>query len=152
MKKIATVAMLITFVFSACIPAFAQKTKPTRSPVSLVKSGSVQFDRIEAFSDGHGVLVRWQMVSETGNAGFYLYRVGAKGLELVNGVMVLGSRSRVKDQIFYGEQYQQYDPQGTSSTTYVVQSLTLDGQRISSDQVGSKFTSSLEAVLFKPAC
>lgn len=149
MKKIVTVAMLITFVFSACIPGFAQNTKPTSSPGSLVKSGSVQFDRVEAFSDGQGVLIQWQMMSETRNAGFYLYRVGAKGLELVNGIMVLGSRSRVKDQTFYGEQYQQYDPQGTSVTAYVVQSLTLDGQRVSSAQIGSKFTSSLEAVTGK---
>ena len=149
MKKIATAAVLFAFVLSACVPAFAQKAKSTRPSVSVSKSGSVQFERVEAFSDGQGVLVRWQMVSETHNAGFYLYRVGLKGLELVNGIMVLGRHSRVKDQTFYGEQYQQYDPQGTSSTTYVVQSLTLDGQRVSSDQISSKFTSSLEAVTGK---
>ncbi len=109
-------------------------------------AASAQFDNVEAFSDGRGVLIQWQMTSETRNAGFYVYRIEAKGLELVSDILVLGSGARVKNQTLYGEKYEQYDPQGTPSTVYVIQSLTLDGRRVTSGQVSSKSVSNLAAV------
>ena len=141
MKKYATAALLITIVFSTCIPSFAQKRKPNSTPV--VKNGVIQFQVIDAVSDGSGVVIRWQMTVETGNVGFFVYRVGTKGLELVNDVLIPGSATRIKDRPLYGEKYETYDPQGSSNTTYVIQCLTTDGRRISSDQISTKYTSNL---------
>ena len=142
MKKIASAAILFSITFSACLPAFAQRTRLT----SASPSASVQFDKVEAYSDGRGVLVQWQMVSETSNTGFYVFRVGAKGLERIGNRMVVGARTLTKDPAVYGEKYQQYDPQGTPSTVYVVQSLMMDGVRTLSDKTSARFVSSLSAV------
>lgn len=142
MKKIATAALTFSLLLSACLPAFAQLTKSGGGAVG----SSAQFDKVEAFSDVRGVLVRWQMVSETRNAGFYVYRVGPKSMERVSQTMVLGSTARLGDRTLPEESYQQYDPQGTSSTIYVVQSVTMDGIRILSSQTSANFVPNLSMV------
>ncbi len=142
MKKIATAALTFSVLLSACLPAFAQINRSDGGVVGA----SAQFDHVEAFSDGRGVLVRWQMVSETSNAGFYVYRVGAKSLERVSQTMVLGSASRVGNRTLKEEQYQQYDPQGTTSTTYVVQSITMDGNKTLSNQTSANFVTNLSMI------
>ena len=143
MKKFATAALLITLLSSASLPAFAQKSASASSPA--VKSGAIQFDAIDAVSDGKGVLIRWQMTVETGNIGFFVYRVGVKGLEQVNS-LIPGSATRINDRPLFGEQYETYDPQGTSNTTYVIQYVTTDGRRVSTDQISAKYVSNLASV------
>ena len=141
MKKIASAAILFSLVLTACIPAYSQKGRLNSS----LPSASAQFDKVEAFSDGRGVLVQWQMVSETRNTGFYVFRIGEKGLERVKDVMVPGSGAR-SIRTVYAEKYQQYDPQGTLSTVYVVQSSTMDGIRTLSDRASPTFVFNLSAV------
>src|SRR2546423_6630098 len=96
MKKPVSVALLLTLIFSACIPSFAQKaravSKQAGQPVSKVDS--VLFDNIDALTEGNGVVLRWQTKSETRNVGFYAYRLSKNGRELVNPVMELGSAAK----------------------------------------------------------
>ena len=136
MKKSATAALLFTVILSACVPAFAQLARQRPEPV--VRSGAIQFQSIDAISDGNGVVIRWQMTEETGNVGFFVYRVGTKGLELVNDVLIPGSASKLKDLPLFGEKYETYDPLGSAKTAYVILYLTTDGQRLSSDQISAK--------------
>ncbi|MEP6788363.1 MAG: C25 family cysteine peptidase [Acidobacteriota bacterium] len=149
MKKIVSAMLLVTFVLSACLPTFAQKrvltkkTAPAPAPAPVSKVDSVLFDTVDAVSDGNGVVLHWSTKSETRVVGYYVYRVTDKGRELVNQSMVLGSAAKMKGQTLYGEQYDLYDPQGTSSTSYVIESVDLDGRRISTERTGVKYTSKL---------
>ena len=144
MKKFATAALLFTLVFSTFITSFAQKTRSGIKPA--VRTDSVQFDAIDAVSDGHGVVIRWQMEVETNNVGFYVYRLGGKGLQKVNDILIPGSVARIKDRPLYGEKYETYDPDGTANTVYVIQYLTVDGRRVSSNQLSTKSIPNLAAL------
>ncbi|HEX3102385.1 MAG TPA: hypothetical protein VHQ01_11360, partial [Pyrinomonadaceae bacterium] len=166
MKKIATAAISLTLLLSAWLPAFGQKTKLRVEPETSsdnarqVKPGissetrsdgvpvaaSAKFGQVSAFSDGRGVLIQWQMESETRNAGFYVYRVSGKGLQLVSDIMVPGSASHSTGKTLYGEKYEKYDPLGTPGATYVVRSVIMDGRRVDSDQVSASSVSDLSAV------
>ncbi len=81
MKKTGSVALLITLIFSTCIPSFAQKRIVTRkaapAPAPAAKVDSILFDSVDAVSEGGGVVLRWGTKSETRIVGFYVYRVTA---------------------------------------------------------------------------
>ena len=149
MKKTVSVVLLLTLIFSTCLPALAQKrvvTKkavPATAPAPVSKVDSILFDTVDAVSQGNGVVLRWGTKAETRVVGYYAYRLTDKGRELVNPVMVLGSAAKVRSQTLYGEKYELYDPQGTTSTSYVIESVDLDGRRISTDSVSVKFTNRL---------
>src|SRR5258708_29967449 len=140
MKKTGSVALLITLIFSTCIPSFAQKRIVTRkaapAPAPAAKVDSILFDSVDAVSEGGGVVLRWGTKSETRIVGFYVYRVTDKGRELINPAMVLGSAAKVRSQTLYGEKYELYDPQGKLSTSYLIESIDLDGRHISTDRLG----------------
>src|SRR5205809_6098030 len=121
MKKITAAAISLTFLLSACFPAFAQRTNATTVP--LTRPSLVPFDPVDALSDGRGILVEWQMTIESRNAGCYVYRVTGKGQERVSDVMILGAGLKRKDQTLVGETYRLYDPYGTPGTVYIVQSI-----------------------------
>ncbi len=138
MKRTISIALLFTLVFSACIPAFAQKGRANK--ISRIVGERTQFENAEAFTDGEGASIKWQMKAENRNAGFFVYRVATKGLELVDPIMTVGSFGRTRKQISYGETYEIYDPQGGLDSTYVVESLGIDGRRIQTAVFGTKFT------------
>src|SRR5260221_2416363 len=147
MKKTVSVALLLTLIFSTCLPSFAQKrilTKKTASaPAPAPKVDSILFDTVDAVSEGNGVVLRWSTKSETRIVGFYAYRLTDKGRELVNPSMVLGSAAKVRSQTLFGEKYELYDSQGTVSTSYVIESVDLDGHRISTDRLSAKYAKTL---------
>ena len=143
MNKSVSVALLVTLVFTACIPGFAQKV---RSNNELVKPVQTAFARVEPITDGNGVLVQWQMTVERSNVGFFVDRVGASDSGQVNASMILGSSARSSEEISYGGRYQVFDPQGTKDTQYVVRSIGREGNEITS-KVGSVLSiKDLEAV------
>src|SRR6185369_7874406 len=106
MKKIFTFSIIIILCLSAALPAFSQKIKtgaiktipaPKDTPQSNVKLSSA-----EAFSDGNGVYLRWQAESETRNLGFYIYRVGPKGTQLVSPGIIGGAYLASHETVVYG--------------------------------------------------
>src|SRR4051794_17384659 len=94
MKKTFTFLVIVVLSLTATISVFSQKTKSlsvkkinTRKelPQPTIKSDSnVKLSSAEAFSDGNGVFLKWQAESETKNLGFFVYRIGEKGAELVS--------------------------------------------------------------------
>ena len=85
MKKLISIALIGTFVFSANLNAFAQKRKVSPGTAIKVDRGNfVAFKDIGAFTDGSGVLLQWQTTSEKGNFGFYIYRIDTTGKVLAS--------------------------------------------------------------------
>ncbi len=161
MRKITAVALLVTFICSAVVPSFAQRSKnvlpgdidktplqkpsrPTR-PFPVVKGDFAQFEKVEAYSDGSGVVVQWQMVEETGNVGFDVYRVNTKEQKPVNDSLISGSLAEIGKQTLYGKKYEFYDPEAGLDSVYVIQAMGQDGRRISSETVSVQYSYDIEA-------
>lgn len=140
MKKTISIALVLTFLASAYIPAFAQKGKSLSRPTVKVTNDFVRFELVDATTNGKGVMVRWHMASETHNVGFNVYRHDASGPQLVNPTLVLGAAVRSSMETTYGEKYEFYDREGTLASTYSVEGLARDGRRLSSPTFGPRYT------------
>ena len=80
MKKV-----LAYFIFAVLLcnsAVFAQQSRRAITNVE-VQSELVTFSRAEAYSDGSGVWLEWETSSETKNLGFYIYRQGANGTQVL---------------------------------------------------------------------
>jgi Peptidase family C25 len=150
MKKIFTFFVIVIFCQTAILPVFSQKTrnltiKRVSSPKTLPQS-SVKLSSAEAFSDGNGVYLRWQAESETGNLGFFIYRVGAKGTELVSPAMVGGGSLTSSESVVYGGKYSYFDAKGDATSSYYIESLGSNGGRQTFGQIFTKQLESLQSV------
>ena len=150
MKKIIAFSIIVVLCLSANLPVFSQKIKsvsnkkltvPTKLPQSSVKLSSA-----EAFSDGNGVYLRWQAEFETRNAGFFVYRINAKGAELVSPSMVGGGSLTSSEAIVYGGKYSFFDANGKSTNSYYIESLGLDGKRQTFEGIFPKAVRNLTSV------
>jgi|CXWL01.1.fsa_nt_gi hypothetical protein len=130
MNRSISVALLATLLVSACIPSFAQGSRAGKSEIA--KPERTAFARVEAFTDGSGVLVRWNMAIERSNVGFNVYRIDSGVKILVNPTIVLGSAARAQDRTTYSDTYQFFDESGAVGSRYVVASIGRDGKSYSS--------------------
>jgi hypothetical protein len=144
MKKFIAGGLLFTLFFTLSLPTLAQKR---RAPIEPIIKGEVtQFERVEAATDSLGALIKWQVSGETRNAGYFVYRQGGKGLELVSDVMVPGSGARPAKDTASGGAYETFDPNGGLGTVYVIQSVSMDGNRVMSDPFTTTFNAALEGM------
>ena len=98
------------------------------------------------FSDGNGVYLEWQAVSETDNLGFFVYRNGAKGYDLASQSMIAGGSLRSSETVVSGGRYSFFDPQGDLSSTYYIESFSAAGRRQVIAQVAPRFLDDLAKV------
>ncbi len=143
MKRSGSLLLFFIFVLSTGFITFAQARRPGRAPV--VTSDFAHFERITAFTDGQGAFLRWDMTSETGNVGFFVYRVGDGGLVQVSRSLIQGSVAKTGLRTAYGERYEYFDEQGSLSTSYVIVSMAADGRRQPTQPFSAKFTVNFEA-------
>jgi hypothetical protein len=154
MKKPLAVALLYTLIIAATIPALGQR-RPVRSKLQTVdldeiqltpvsNDASIQFGRIEAWTEGQGAFVRWVMEKELSNFGFRLYRVEKRGLVEVDKTFVIGSMGRRGPSAQLPREYSAFDPQGGLGTTYVIRSLSADGTTVDSPAISTSYTYDLK--------
>jgi len=129
-------------VCTACASAFAQ-TRVQRLPVG--PPDFARFQSEEAFTDGNGVFMRWQMERETGNLGFLVYRITGHGLEPVGDGIVQMSSGTSPARPEYGARYEFFDPQGSLGTAYAIVSRAVDGRQIQSPTFTPRFSNDLQA-------
>lgn len=133
--------MLVT---TSVTPLLGQKRTRTFAPP--VSDDFARFAKVEAYANEIGARVRWQMAEEKGNAGFMIYRRGAKGLEPVQDSLKPGAFGKFRNESTYGEQYEIYDERGTVGTEYVVEALKVNtDRRVVSDTVSAKYRADIEA-------
>lgn len=129
--------MVAIFVFSSCIPLFAQKSRSIGNP--MVRGSVAEYQGIDAFSDGQGVFFRWVMKAERGNIGFLVYRMGVSGPELVT-PMIMSRYAGAINKTYNGESYEFYDLAGTLDSTYIIWNQFANGNRVSTSAFNPKFT------------
>jgi len=84
------------------------------------------------------------MSFETRNLGFNIYRVTPDGLQAVNTDLIAGFATRSTFPTGYGEKYEFFDLNGTTNSSYIIQSRSTQGARVSTQAFGPKLTSDWE--------
>ena len=135
------------------IPIIKNETPVTKNETPVTKNetpgevpSDVKLKSAVAFSDGNGVYIRWQTEYENKNLGFYLYRVGAKGLEPVNEGFVAGGGTTSSETVVYGGIYSYFDKHGDSASSYYIESLQINGNRKIIGQVSTETVAELTSL------
>lgn len=142
MKKALSLYLVIFCLLAPQASVFSQKSRFIRNDVSErkrsktvaddVKANDSEFAGLNAIATEDGVLIRWEMQKETGVIGYYVHRVDPNGDNVVNSEIVFGSSARVGTQPLYGETYGFIDRSGTHASSYYIELLDLNGDRLKS--------------------
>ncbi len=146
MKKIYSLLLIVSVVGAVLSPASAQILSKSKRGVTPPPVERNIFGKAEAYSDGNGAFIRWQMAVEADNVGFNVYRLSRRGEQLVSEHLILGSKARVGSDPLYGETYSYFDPSGSIGDVYRVESLDASGRRLSSEKVSAAYTSELKTI------
>src|SRR5215213_2710866 len=152
MKKIVSFFVIVMLCSTANIQVFSQKIRNVGKKIPVTKNetpvaknetpneapSDVKLKTAAAFSDGNGVYISWQTEYENKNLGFYLYRVGAKGTELVTDGFIAGGRTTSSEDVVYGGRYSYFDETGDSTSVYYIESLQTNGNRKILGEVATK--------------
>lgn len=150
MKKIVALLTIVVLSSAANLQVFSQKTgKPMLRKAPLAKSetpAGVRLQSAAALTDGSGVYLHWQAEYEAQNTGFYVYRVGAKGTELVSETITPGGALKSSEAVVYGGIYSFYDPQGELGSNYYIESFSTESVRQIVGSVTAQYISDLKPV------
>lgn len=150
MKKMLSVFVFVSLLFTVVIPVAAQRAKGgSDAPRGIVPNNITQFAEVEAYTDGQGTLVRWKMHAEFGTVGFEVFATNGMR-RAVNDVMIVGSAAKAGERRVLGESYEVFDPLGGIRSTYIVESVDLNGVRIASRPVRARFVFDLSQVTATP--
>lgn len=141
MKKAISSFLIIILLFVPIVSVFGQKRslrtifrpaqKAKVSEVSRSKAVNV-FESVKAYMSNDRVLIEWQMQVEKANIGFYVHRVDAGGDQIINSEIVFGSAATGGRQPQAGTDYKFLDYFGGINSTYYIESVDLDGNRVTS--------------------
>ena len=149
MKKVFSCMVIAVLSLTAILPVFSQKIRNVRTQKVSAEKNLPQTDfklsSAQAFSDGNGVFIRWQAGAENQNLGFFVYRVTEKGTELVS-QSVVPSKSLNTRETISGEKYSYFDRKGDFSTSYYIETLSLNGQRQNSELIVPQYINDLTEV------
>ncbi|MGD9561022.1 MAG: C25 family cysteine peptidase [Pyrinomonadaceae bacterium] len=146
MKRIIALSLIAAFLCAAGAPVNAQRGRTVRDTKGPVADNGNRFASVRAYSDGNGVLIKWEMAAEKNNAGFLIYRLDGSGSALASPEMVLGSAAMYGKRFVAGEKYSFYDIDGTAGSVYFVRSLGMDGTSGNSATAAVEPVSGLELV------
>jgi hypothetical protein len=143
MRKFAILGLLSSIAMSGVVPVAAQSKIDGGAKQMFARAG--YFDSVRAITDGNGVLVRWQMRSESGIAGYNVYRIEKDSKIKTNPYLVPGSSTGTDVAGVYGERHQSFDANGSAAAEYVIEAVRFDGTKHYSSPVPSRPIASLEA-------
>ncbi|HEX6126504.1 MAG TPA: C25 family cysteine peptidase [Pyrinomonadaceae bacterium] len=155
MKKAISAVLLASLSVLSAIPIHGQKGRAVglrKQQQQLTSTASTRFSEVFAYTDGRGVLLKWQMAAEIENIGFHVYRVGKGGMEVVSQANVVGGAAlHAREVPSYGETYSFFDRNGTGDSAYFVESISLNGTNTRTEHVYPISVPDLRAVDGKTA-
>lgn len=148
MKQIYTIFILTFLLVSSNLPILAQRKV---APAKSLKTENIvlEYENIQAYSDGRGVWIDWQTKVEHKNLGFYVYRLNNGEKELVSSSLVQGSYLQSREETSFGGKYNYFDKLGGFQTGYIIESFDADGARIASNVIYPKYINDLTQVAGK---
>lgn len=145
MKKISTFLVLTSLFLLTTVNTTAQRRQD--AGISSLKPRTVtDLSRVEAFSDGNGVYIKWTTVSESKNLGFNIYRIDTGETVLVNQNLIPSARLQTPDQAVNGGEYSFFDASGDFNGKYIIESVNISGQRKTFDLFYPQYVADLTAV------
>ena len=155
MKQSISIFVLFVLILSLAPASFAQKgvllkektlARQTTKPLQPAQQApEVVIAAAEAFTDGHGVFLRWSTARETENLGFYVTRIDKDAKQLV-GKFIAGSAMRYGKETIYGEEYSLFDRDGQPDSQYVIDSFLKNGGKVSIGPLSAKYMPDLSPV------
>ncbi|MEO8574095.1 MAG: C25 family cysteine peptidase [Pyrinomonadaceae bacterium] len=149
MRRLISVGLITVCVALFASPAMSQKSKLTGPPLAVAPTDSAKatsFANVAAYSDGKAAWLVWQMEIEVGNIGFNVYRAGGNGVELLTQVkMVPGAALHARELPEYGATYNFYDEFADGASTYYIETLSLKGAKVTSEEIYQRYVPSLPA-------
>jgi hypothetical protein len=93
----------------------------------VATSTLVSFNSLKATSEDGGVLVQWRTGFEVRNLGFHIYRDGVRVTTspIAGSALLAGAKTRMTA----GNSYSWFDASGTSSSSYSVEDIDLNGTK-----------------------
>ncbi len=142
MNKVITFFIITMLFLTLNLAVLAQKQ--TRTQIAKNdKSVSTEFSSTEAFSDGNGVWFKWQMMTEFKNLGFNVYRINGNTQEQVNENFIGGGFLQNSEETILDGTYTFFDPKGSLESVYVIETLSLNGQKTTSNLISVYYTDNL---------
>jgi hypothetical protein len=148
MKRVVTVVCLIILSLLINSAIEAQNLKSSRRS-EKTQIPSVKYGSVQALSDGQGVYLKWQTVSETKNVGFLIYRISDGQKELVSPKLIAGSYLTSGEEKSIGNSYDFFDASGDLNAIYVIESLDANDQKAISNAFAPEYVADLAG--FSPA-
>lgn len=153
MKKIIT-ALTLLVVSSQLFSVSAQKVsrqsqKNIKSVEMLSETKTPLVSGIssaEAFSDGNGVLLKWQTESENDLIGFNIYRLDGKANVKINEYLITSTITRNTPAAQNGSQYKFFDENGGYQDSYVIENVFGGARKTSFNPIVPQYTSDLRNV------
>lgn len=100
----------------------------------------------EAFSDGSGVLVKWETKSENDLIGFNIYRLDGKQNVKINEYLITSTISRNMPAAQNGSQYKFFDESGGFQSSYQIENVFAKAGKTIFAPVVPQYTSDLKNV------
>ena len=152
MKKIIA-AVVLVFVVSQLSHITGQKlnkipdTTSKQIIVQDVKTdSSTIISNLEAFSDGNGVLLKWQTGAEADVIGFNIYRTNGNEKIRINEHLILSALLRKGEAAKFGNDYNFFDEKGVFQDSYLIETLYFNGKKNLLNPISPRFTSDLRNV------
>ena len=145
MKKIIA-AFLLIFVSSSSFSLLGQKIRKNSRTLEKaiaaqqLKSIESEINALEAFSDGNGVLLKWQTATETNLIGFNIYRTNGKESVRANKDLILSSQIRNGQSFGNSNAYTYFDENSGFQGSYTIESVFQSGKRNLSKQIFPRYT------------
>ncbi len=137
MKKILKV--LVTLIVCSLLSSTMIAQRSNKNGLELKPSNNintqnetVSYSKIDAYSDGNGVFIKWGTEFELENLGFDIYRIEGKDLIKVNRNIVTGSYFQAEINKEQGGAYSFFDPNGTLSSVYQIRNMSISGRNLNS--------------------
>lgn len=151
MKNFLLSSVALAIVFSLSSVAIAQRfksvnTDKVNSSSHFAGNADVKFGKIDAFSDGNGVLLKWETERELNNLGFNIYRNGGKDSIKVNKTLIPGSYLRTNFDSDRGDSYTFFDANGTINSVYRIESFDINQQKVNSNDLYTRYEANFKAV------
>ncbi len=107
------------------------------------KTAESEISAAEAFSDGNGVLLKWQTATETNLIGFNVYRTNGKESVRLNKNLILSSQIRYGHSFGNTGSYTYFDENGGFQGSYTIESVFPNGKRNFFKQIFPRYTNDL---------
>lgn len=153
MKKVSFALAALSLILSAGFSASAQKIKSTEKIIETdarvrVERTPVKFAKIEAYTDGQGVWLKWQAAVETNNLGFTVKRASGKSETgvTVNRGLISGAYLELGEASAENRKYSYYDAAGDLNSTYTIETINLNGERGSSRRISVRAVADISFV------